>query len=274
MKIDGKKISQDLTTELKQKADNLLRKGIVPHLYIITLSPNEESVSYVKQKLLRAGELGAKVTIEDMSKTSKTEDVVSKIESLNINPEVHGIIVQRPMPSQIDEKAISDAVTPKKDVDGFNPMSYYETPVALAVIAILKKALGDDIYNILKNKKITVIGRGVTAGGPIIKLLKKKGLKPEVISSKTENPEDLLRQSEIIISAVGKQDVVQLDYLSRDSILIGVGLHMENGKLRGDFKDKKAENKVSYFSPTPGGVGPLNVTMLFKNLIDSASKTN
>lgn len=272
MKIDGKQISDEITKKLKTEVDLLKKRGITPHLHILTLSPNEESVSYVKQKMIRAETLGTRITIEDLGDEISTGEVVARIQLLNEREDTHGIIVQRPMPPQIDEKAISEAVIPKKDVDGFHPSSLFETPVALAVVELLKQGLKkEDIYSFLKTKKITVLGKGLTAGGPIIRLLKKNGIEPQVISSQTSNAKEILLVSDIIISAVGKKDVITSKMVRPDAVLIGVGLHMEDGKLRGDYNDLEVFEKVSYFTPTPGGVGPLNVTMLFKNLINSAS---
>ncbi len=272
MKIDGKQISDEITVKLKIEVDLLKKRGITPHLHILTLSPNEESVSYVKQKMIRAETLGARITIEDLGNEVSTGEVVAKIQLLNEKGDVHGIIVQRPMPPQIDEKAISEGVTAQKDVDGFHPASLFETPVALAVVELLKRGMKqDDIYSFLKTKKITVVGRGLTAGGPIIRLFRKNGIEPEVVSSQTPNSKEILLLSDIIVSAVGKKDVIKVEMIKEDAVLIGVGLHMEDGKLRGDYNDLEVSAKVSYFTPTPGGVGPVNVTMLFKNLIKSAS---
>ena len=273
MEINGKEIASQILESLKQRVEKLRKKGIIPNLYIILLSDDESSASYVKQKQLKGEEIGVKITLERANPNITTDELIKKIETLNDDNSVHGIIVQRPMPKHLDEKEIEKTVIPDKDVDGFNPDSKFSVPVAMAVIELLKRAHPQDFENWLRKKKITVIGRGLTAGGPIIKALGKMGIEPQVISHETENPQDLKRESDIIISAVGKPNIVDELEIKKGTILIGVGMHREeDNKFHGDYDEEEIKDKASFYTPTPKGVGPVNVSMLLTNLVSACER--
>lgn len=273
MKIDGKEISSQILEDLKKRVEELKKKNVIPHLYIILLSNDPSSESYVKQKMLKAEQIGAKITIDKESFNLSTDSLLEKINKLNNDKSIHGIIVQRPMPENLNEEKIQTAVTPKKDVDGFNPKSNFEVPVSLAVLKILKVAHPDNFEDWLSQQTITVLGKGLTAGGPIIKSLIKLGINPNVITSKTLNKEEMLKKSDIVITAVGKANVLEILNLKEGVILVGVGLHKEeDGKFHGDFNETGIQNKALFYSPTPGGVGPVNVSMLLSNLISATER--
>lgn len=270
MKIDGRKIASEILENLKTRVEKLKTKNIFPHLYIILLSDEASSESYVKQKILRANDIGVKITLDKESPQISTEKLLEKINSLNKNNLVHGIIVQRPMPKTLDEEKIANAITPQKDVDGFNPNSKFGVPVSLAVLELLKTIHPKNFNDWLKSQKITVIGKGITAGKPIIKKLQELGIEPLIIDSKTSNKKEILKNSDIIISAVGKADVFTSFEIKNNAVLIGVGLHKEtDGKFHGDFNQEEIQNTASFYSPTPGGVGPINVAFLMKNLVEA-----
>jgi methylenetetrahydrofolate dehydrogenase (NADP+) / methenyltetrahydrofolate cyclohydrolase len=265
MKIDGKSIAEEILNSLTADVSALKEKNITPTLAVILIGNNESSKSYIKQKELKAAQIGAKIKLFHFQSLTQ-EKLLKLIDELNLDPKIHGIIVQRPLPLEIDRSVISLAVNPSKDVDGFNPQSNFDAPVALAVERILKSVKIDD----LNNYKITVIGKGETAGGPIINYLKKNGLNPQVIDRKTENPGQIIKNSPIIISAAGKERVIKPEYLNKNQILIGVGLFQKDGKLKGDYEVSEIVEKVKYFTPTLGGVGPVNVSFLMKNLVGAA----
>ena len=275
MKIDGKHIASEIFKDLKERVEKLKSQEITPHLYIILLSENLASASYVKQKMLRGEELGIKITIDKENPQITTEQLVKKIEILNNDNLIHGIIVQRPMPRHLDAEIISNTVIPTKDVDGFNEFSEFEVPVVLAVIRLIQSVSnGEDLVSFLNSKKVAVIGKGITAGKPIINFFKDLGGNIDTIDTNTKNKEKILNQADIIISAVGKENVFEISDIKKGVILIGVGLHREDdGKFYGDFKEDNLE-KVSYYSPTPGGVGPVNVAMLMKNIVEAAENSS
>lgn len=270
MKIDGVKIAQEILINLKERVDALKTRKITPHLYIITFGNNPQTQSYLNQKLLRAKQIGAKITIKRFKTTISAKTVFSLIEKLNKDKKIHGIIVQRPLPKQIDEEKASLSIIPLKDVDGFHPNSKFFPPVALAVLKLIESTLNtDEINKYLKSKKIVLIGKGITAGKPIINLFNKLNIKTKVIDSKTKDKEKIIKSADIIITSVGKK-IIGKDDIKKTVLLIGVGMHVVDGKLKGDYALEEIFDKASFYSPTPGGVGPVNVTMLMKNLVEGA----
>ena len=281
MEIDGREIAQRIFSDLKKRVEKLKEKNIIPHLHIITLTTDSASQAYVSQKKLKGGEIGAKITVENLSPNTKSEELLKKIERLNNDNNVHGIIIQRPVPKHIDENLIANSIDPKKDVDGFHSQSKFSPPIAQAVLKIMKKIYSSTprvyIYktlyfvNWLNSKKIAVIGKGVTAGGPIIKTFGRIAVKPQVITSKTENREEILKNSDIIICAVGKSNVIKKNDLKNGVVLIGVGMYKgEDGKFHSDYEEDDIKDTASFYTPTPGGVGPVNVAMLLSNLVKAA----
>ncbi len=276
MLFDGKIIAGEILQDLTKRVGTLKGKGITPRLYVITLSNDPSSTAYIRQKVLKGEQIGVNITVDKENPKITTNALVEKIEALNNNNSVHGIIVQRPMPKHLDEEIISLAINPKKDVDGFHTGSNFGTPVALAVLEILEQIQKTEnekqkFEEWLKTKRIAVLGKGITAGGPIIKALRKIGVEPQIISSRTEYPNEILKRSDIIISAVGKPNIVDDLIIKNGAILIGVGMHKEeDGKFHGDFDEEEVKDIAGIYTPTPGGVGPVNVAMLLKNLIEAA----
>ncbi len=268
MKIDGKllakKVLEDIRTDLKSLPQITLA--------IVTLGPEDAWEHYVKQKLKLAKELGIKTDLINIKEP--TEDkLISIIQQLNNNNNITGIIVQRPLTKHITGAKITYSVKPKKDIDGFIKNSFFLPPVWLAVKDILSevaKIKNSKLESWLKNKNITVLGKGETAGQPIIDGLRELGIEPKIIDSHTQNSEGILKSSDIIISAVGKSEAFAAADLKNGVTIIGIGLHREDGKLKPDFDEQEVSRVAKYYSPTPGGVGPLNLAYLFKNLIEAA----
>lgn len=268
MKLDGKQQASELLARLKLRVDKLKQKGITPTLAVVLIGNDENSLMYIKQKKIKAEEIGAQTIVNTFDPNVSKEEIESTVRQLNNDLNIHGLILQRPAPSQLGINEIEELISPKKEVDGFGSQSTYPVPVAEAVYRLINLALnGED----LTNKKVAVLGKGETAGMPIIHYLRKKGVEPTIIDSKTENKEEIISNSDIVISAVGKENILDPGTMKKGAILIGVGLHTNSeGKLRGDFDDRKAEEAGVYYTPTPGGVGPLNVTCLMENLVNAA----
>jgi methylenetetrahydrofolate dehydrogenase (NADP+)/methenyltetrahydrofolate cyclohydrolase len=269
MRIDGKKVAEEIRAGLKTKIAELKSRGVTPKLAIITLGDEGAWETYVRQKLRVAGELGIEAVLIPLKDASEKE-LLNKIEEINNDPTFHGMIVQRPMPSNIDKQTVTNAIAPEKDVDGFRDDSKFEVPVWLAVKKLLSES-GIMNYESWKNLNFVVIGKGETAGGPTIRGLKKIGVEPIMVDSKTENRSEILKNADVIITSVGKSGVVQAQDLKKGAILIGVGTHTEDGKLKGDYDESEIEQIASAFTPTPGGVGPVNLSYLFSNLIQAAT---
>lgn len=298
MKIDGKAIAQEILDNLKIRVSKLTKRGIKPHLAILLVGNNPASTSYVKRKEIKAAEIGAKSTLINLKSTIQTAELIKIINKLNNDKAVHGIIVQRPLPSHIDNELINQAVDPNKDIDGFHKNTKFKMPLAQAVIHILKrihesesKTRGfksvnlrgwqtrgwqtNEFTNWLKGRNIVVIGKGQTGGGPTIALLKKMGIDPSIVDSKTEKPKEIIRKADLVISAIGKPNVFKSNDLKKGTIIIGVGMHKgDDGKMHGDYEEEEIKNLASFYTSIPGGVGPINVATLLSNLITAAQNQN
>lgn len=299
MRVDGKQIAANIFEELKQRVGELKKKNIVPHLAIILVGNDPASEAYVRQKKLKGEEIGAKVTVHSLSAAISQQKLLSTIEQLNNDNNVHGIIVQRPLPDHIDPALVNQSVDPKKDVDAFHPETKFEMPLAKAVLKILEKIYDETkgtqetketnakstsvstklvpsvsfnpFLNWLKSKNIVVMGKGETGGGPTIELLKKMGIEPQVIDSKTQNPNEITKQADIVICAVGKSGVLNPQALKQGAILIAVGMFRgKDGKLHGDYEEANVRDIASFYTPVPGGIGPVNVAMLLKNVLKAS----
>jgi methylenetetrahydrofolate dehydrogenase (NADP+)/methenyltetrahydrofolate cyclohydrolase len=273
MEISGRELQKGLLQNLQKRTTKLKNDDVIPCIAIVTLGDEETWEAYVRQKIKLADRLGVnKKLINLRSKT--TNEVVSVIEKLNADPSVHGLIVQRPFPTHIDTERIIQSVSKEKDIDGFRNDSLYEVPVWLAVKHLITHASGmTDEANLkewLSNQSILVVGKGETAGRPVINGLLKMGITVMVMDSKTDDRNNLFRISDIVISATGRESSIPIKILKKNCILIGIGLHRKDGQLTGDFSEIEAKTHVSFYTPSPGGVGPLNLYYLFKNLIRAA----
>jgi methylenetetrahydrofolate dehydrogenase (NADP+)/methenyltetrahydrofolate cyclohydrolase len=275
MEINGRKLQKELLDDLKLEIDELGKRGIEPCIGIVTLGPEDSWEAYVAQKLKLAEKLGIKTKFINL-RPKTTEEVVEIVKELNANNTIDGLIVQRPFPTEIDTEKVIQSISKDKDIDGFLKDSQFEVPAWLAVKHILTHIAYllnfSDLLSFLSNQSIVVVGKGGTAGTPVIEGLRKLGFEPNIIDSKTENRAELFKNSDIIISAVGKKNIIPVEILKEKSILIGVGTHGEDGRLTGDFDQEKAKEKGLIYTPTPGGVGPVNLAFLFDNLVKAASR--
>lgn len=279
MKINGRAIAKSMYDALKEEVQKLQQQGITPKLAVILVGDDPGSKAYIKQKETWAAHIGAQMTVIHYPLDTTTEILLKKVQELNTDPTIHGIILQRPLPQHIDKNVLAEKTAPQKDIDGFHPESPFNIPVALAVTRVLEEIhtqahSQDNFISWLNTKHIIAIGKGETAGGPIIGHLQKMGVTVHIIDTQTPNPDELLKNADIVISAVGKQEIVTSHQLKKDVIIIGVGLHKEDDKLKGDFREDEIAEKVSFYTPTPGGIGPINVAYLMKNLVQAAQSTN
>lgn len=274
MKISGKEIAEEIKSELKVRIEKLKERGIVPKIAIITLGDESSWAAYVRQKIKVAGELEIKAVLIPLSNANE-QTLLRKIEKINKDPTFHGMIVQRPMPKSFNKQTITNAIAPEKDIDGFSPNSKFGVPVWLAVKDLIERSLKETG----SNKKIgelrfAVLGKGETAGMPTINGLRKLGAEPQVIDTKTQNREEILKNADVVISCAGKKNALNAQEIKPGAIVIGIGTHDENGKIRGDYNEEEIEKVTGAYTPTPGGVGPVNLSYLFSNLIEATAIQN
>ncbi len=286
MRIDGKKIADAILESLVPEVLTLKKKGCIPALAVIQVGDDPASTAYISQKKKAAERIGAVLKHEKLPADVSYQHVNILIHEYNANPAIHGIIVQRPLPDTLsDAKAALVSITPQKDVDGFVPNSPFTVPVAAAVLTILEDVYGltrsdlvnkqnrtpsqdEDFSDWLRRQSIVVIGRGETAGKPIAEALGKRGCTPSIVHSQTPNPKQIIKDADIVISCVGRERMVTKDSIKPNAILIGVGLWRDNkGNLRGDYEEDEIKDIAAFYTPTPGGVGPVNVACLMQNLV-------
>jgi methylenetetrahydrofolate dehydrogenase (NADP+) / methenyltetrahydrofolate cyclohydrolase len=280
MIMSGKAIADEMMAGLGTSVSALKKHGITPTLVVIQVGNDPNSGSYIKQKQKATERIGAKMILEHFPESVTPVELEAAITHYNKEDTVHGLIVQRPIPTFVGEVGdILNSVSPAKDIDGFIPNSPFEVPVAKAVIIILERIhanltktglVRNNFKHWLNSQKIAIIGRGSTAGKPIASTLKKYDCATSIIHSKTRDPATILKAATIVISCVGKEHIIKRSTISRGAILISVGLSRgSDGKLHGDYDDEAIKNFASFYTPTPGGVGPVNIACLMHNLVDA-----
>lgn len=279
MNIDGKALAESILFDLKNQVSELKKKDITPTIAVIQIGDDPGSTSYIRQKQKAADAVGITVIHDHQPITLSTSNLDTLIQKYNAEDTVHGLIIQRPVPKHLNDINVLNSVSIYKDVDGFVPGTKYSVPVAIAVEEILQKILEklgklDQLSDWLRKQKITVIGRGDTAGKPIAEHFQKHfQITPDIISSQTQNPDEIIKESDIVISCVGKPNIVRHDNSKRGVILISVGIWRdESGKLHGDYEEDQIADLAAFYTPTPGGVGPVNVASLMKNVVKAANR--
>ena len=273
MIIDGKKIAADLREELKKKVAEL--KSIyneVPGLTVILVGEDAPSKIYVKNKEKFAKEVGMNSEVIKYSEKIEEKVLLNKIEELNNDKKVSGILVQLPLPKHIDKRKVIETIDHKKDVDGFHPMnvgnlsSGYDSSIPctpLGCSLLLKK-----VEKNLSGKHAVIIGRSNLNGKPIAQLLLKENCTVTITHSRTKNLKDECLKADILIAAVGVANLVKKDWVKNGSVIIDVGINKLGDKIVGDVSFEEVKDKVKAITPVPGGVGPMTIACLLKNTLE------
>ena len=270
--ISGTDLAKKLRAEIKEEATILQQKGITPTLAVVLVGDNKASKSYVNSKHKACLENNINSVKIELDENISTASLLNEIEKLNNDSEVHGILVQLPLPKHIDAEQILNVVSPQKDVDGFHPINVGKLVIGEAKLipctplGILEmiKSTGDEI----DGKLALVIGRSNIVGKPISTLLLQNNATVITAHSKTKNLDSLLEQADIIVSCVGSAHFLTGEEKVKETVtIIDVGNNYKDGKLVGDVNLENFMGKVKYISPVPGGVGPLTITMLMRNTL-------
>ena len=271
--IDGKKLAAELREELRLEVEELKAKyNKVPGLTVILIGDMAPSQIYVRNKEKSANEVGLKSEVIKYPEEVEEKTVLEKIEELNKNESVSGILVQLPLPKHIDKQKVIETIIPSKDVDGFHPMnvgnlsSGYESSVPctpLGCYLMIKK-----IEPNLSGKKAIMVGRSNLNGKPMAQLLLKENCTVTITHSKTKDLKAECLEADIIVAAVGIPELVKADWVKKDAIVIDVGINKTEKGLVGDVAFDEVSKVAKALTPVPGGVGPMTIACLLKNTID------
>ncbi len=284
MVIEGVKIASYLQRLLQKEIKSLKKKvRIGLATYLIGQSP--EQLSYVKIKSHVASQLKINFQLINLKSTPNYIELANLIRQKAFEPAINGIIIQLPLPQELSTDSIFDYIPNIKEIEGHKKKSPFFPPLGLAVLTIFKYIYGGKridrnllvdfekdkpfFKKIFKNKKVVLVGKGMTGGKPIGHILGELKINYINVNATTINPESYFKNADVIITAVGKKVIHPAD-LKPGVVLINVGLRRENGKLRGDYDENEVKDIASFYTKTPGGIGPIDVIYLYKNLIDAA----
>ena len=273
--IDGKELAGTIRTELKQEVENIKKKGFQPKLAVIMVGEDKASAVYVRNKSKACNEVGVEYE-EFLLPTETTMDkLLGLIETLNQDTNIGGILLQSPIPKHLDIDEAFRAIDPGKDVDGFHPVNVGKLSlnqdcfVSCTPFGIIKML---ETYHVpIEGKHAVIIGRSNIVGKPLIQCLLNKNATVTICHSKTQNLEEVTKQADILIAAIGKPEFVTANMVKEGATVIDVGINRtEDGKLVGDVNFEEVSKKASYITPVPGGVGPMTVAMLMTNVVKAA----
>ena len=272
--LNGKKIAEEIKNEIKLEVDKL---KIKPCLAVVVVGENPASQIYVRNKKHACEKVGIKSISHEIKEDAGEKELLLLINNLNLDKEVHGILVQLPLPTHIDENKIINAINPEKDVDGFHPLNIGKMMLGLktllpctpsGIIEILKRSSIQ-----IEGKHVVMVGRSNIVGKPVAQLLLNKNATITICHSKTKNLKEITRQADILVVALGKAKFIKKDMIKDKVIIIDVGINrLENNKICGDVDFENVKNKASLITPVPGGVGPMTIAMLLKNTLEAYLK--
>jgi methylenetetrahydrofolate dehydrogenase (NADP+)/methenyltetrahydrofolate cyclohydrolase len=275
--IDGNALSQQLRTQVSKRVTRLKSKGITPGLAVILVGDNAASQVYVRNKVKACEDTGMHSVLERYAATLSEAELLARVAALNQDPAIHGILVQLPLPDHIDANKVIEAISPLKDVDGFHvgnagalmvgqPGFWPCTPYGCM------KMLESIDYN-LRGKHAVVIGRSNIVGKPMALMLLQQDATVTVCHSRTANLKAITLQADVIVAAVGKRNVLTADMVKPGAVVLDVGMNRnDEGKLCGDVDFDGVKAVAGYITPVPGGVGPMTITMLMVNTLESAER--
>ncbi len=274
-KMDGKELAKTIRAELKEEVENLKKNRIHPKLAVIMVGEDKASAVYVRNKSKACNEVGVEYE-EFLLPTETTMDkLLGLIESLNQDTNIDGILLQSPIPKHLDIDEAFRAIDPGKDVDGFHPVNVGKLSlnqdcfVSCTPFGIIKML---ETYHVpIEGMHAVIIGRSNIVGKPLIQCLLNKNATVTICHSKTKNLEEVTKQADILIAAIGKPEFVTANMVKQGATVIDVGINRkEDGTLVGDVNFEEVSKKASYITPVPGGVGPMTVAMLMTNVVKAA----
>lgn len=277
--ISGKLVSEEIRGYIAEEVQMLTGKGFRPGLAVVLVGEDPASQVYVRNKEKACHDLGFYSEVHRLSETSSEEEVLTLVDKLNSQNNIHGILVQLPLPKQIDEKAVINAIAVEKDVDGFHPINVGNLvigddsllPCTPAGVIELIKRTGIS----MAGKHAVVIGRSNIVGKPVSLLLQRENATVTMCHSRTGNMNEIAQQADILVVAIGRANMIDASYIKPGAVVIDVGMNrLDNGKLAGDVDYSSAKEVAGHITPVPGGVGPMTITMLMQNTLLASKRLN
>ena len=275
--LDGKELAKKIRKNLKIEVSKLNEEGIFPKLAVIMVGDNSSSQVYVKNKSFACRKVGIEFEEFLMDKNITEDELLNLIKKLNQDESINGILLQSPVPNHIDINKAFRTIAPEKDVDGFNPVNVgnlvigEECFISCTPYGIIRLLEEYDIE--IEGKNAVVLGRSNIVGKPMAQCLLSKNATITICHSKTQNIGEILKNADIVISAIGKPHFVTSDMIKEGTVVIDVGINrLEDGSIIGDVDFEAVKEKASYITPVPGGVGPMTIAMLLTNVVKAAKK--
>jgi len=279
--IDGNALSKQLRADVGRRAAALRARGITPGLAVVLVGENPASQVYVRNKVKACEDSGLHSVLEKYPDTLSEADLLARVDALNKDPAIHGILVQLPLPAHIDAHKVIEAISPAKDVDGFHVASAGALMVGqpgfwpctpYGCMKMLESLNGGKGYD-LKGKHAVVIGRSNIVGKPMALMLLQKNATVTICHSATKDLKAMTLQADVIVAAVGKRNVLTADMVKPGAVVLDVGMNRnDEGKLCGDVDFDGVKEVAGYITPVPGGVGPMTITMLLVNTLEAAER--
>ena len=277
--IDGKELAKKIRAKLKIECEELNKEGIKSKLAVIMVGDDPASKVYVRNKSRACEDVGIEYEEYLLESNTTQKELIDLIEKLNQDNTVNGILLQSPIPSNLDINEAFRTIAPEKDVDGFNPVNVgklvlnQDTFVSCTPFGIIKMF---EEYNIdLTGKNVVILGRSNIVGKPLIHCCLNKNATVTTCHSKTQNIQEIASKADVLISAIGKANFVTADMVKENAVVIDVGINrLDNGKITGDVDFENVKEKASYITPVPGGVGPMTIAMLMNNVIKATKRQN
>jgi methylenetetrahydrofolate dehydrogenase (NADP+) / methenyltetrahydrofolate cyclohydrolase len=273
--IDGKQIAKKKHEEISREVEKLKIENIIPGLVVILVGNNPASRTYVKSKEKTCTNLGMNSILIELPDTVGEVELLAKIEELNLDASIHGILIQLPLPKHINEKKVIETIVPEKDVDGFHPINIGRmmtgqdaflpcTPYGIMIML-------EEMNIPIEGKHVVVVGRSNIVGKPSGQLFLNENATVTYCHSKTRDLKAITTQADILVAAVGRVNFITAEHVKEGAVVIDVGINRNHeGKLCGDVQFQEVKEKAGYITPVPGGVGPMTITMLMYNTLKSA----
>jgi methylenetetrahydrofolate dehydrogenase (NADP+)/methenyltetrahydrofolate cyclohydrolase len=274
--ISGKAVAKEVRRELKQRAAALVEQGVTPGLAVVLVGDDPASAIYVKNKTKACKKVGVEHFDHNLPASTSEQELLSLVDRLNRDPKVHGILVQLPLPDQIDSDKVIQSIDPAKDVDGFHPANLgrlltgdpqFVPCTPLGILRLLKEA-----NTTLKGAEAVIVGRSNIVGKPMAALLLAQHCTVTICHSRTRDLDQVVRRGDVVVAAVGRAELVKGDWVKPGATVIDVGMNRTDEKLLGDVDFEAAAEHARAITPVPGGVGPMTIAMLMHNTVEAASR--